>query len=130
MTMKKFILSSTLFLFPGAVFAFAFPNLKSFVTDVLGVVDSIIVILTTIAFLAFFWGVAKFILAAGDSKTITEGKQYMLWGVIALFILVSMYAILGFFSDQFGFGAKVSPVQLPTGAPVESVTSSFSPIVP
>ena len=56
----------------------------------------------TTAFLFFFWGIAKFILAAGDEKKIDEGKRLMFWGVIALFVMTAIAGIITLFQDTLG----------------------------
>lgn len=101
--MKKIILSFLVFA-PTVTFAFAFPDLRTFAGEVVQVLDIILNITITIAFIAFFWGLAKFILAAGSEKTISEGKEFMMYGIFALFALVSFKAIILFFSGQFEFG--------------------------
>ncbi len=58
-----------------------------------------------LALLAFIWGLANFILRAGDPKKVEEGKQIMLWGVIALFVLGSLGGIIEVLgSTVFGSG--------------------------
>ena len=111
--MKKILSTLLLFIAPFSVSGVGFPNLRSFVGELLDVNTIILNILITTAFIIFFWGIAKFILAAGDSKAITEGKLFIFWGVIALFVLLSWLAIIKFFSGQFEFGGNTSPIQLP-----------------
>jgi len=101
--MKKIILACLIFV-PAVTFAFAFPNLKAFAGEVVQVLDIVLNITITIAFIAFFWGLAKFILASGNEKEITDGKQFMLYGIFALFALWTFKAIILFFSGQFEFG--------------------------
>ncbi len=97
-------LSSIIYLILPSL-AFAFPtNVKDFVDNYFFKTFSILTpILVGIAFLLFFWGVAKFILAAGNEKELVTGKKFMIWGVLALFILTSFWAIMTFLSNQFGF---------------------------
>jgi len=59
---------------------------------VLDILENFLYLLIGIAFLVFLWGVAKFIwsLHQGDNDGISGGKQVMLWGVIALFVIVSI----------------------------------------
>lgn len=38
------------------------------------------------------WGVAQYIKGAGDAKQ--EGRQIMIWGVIALFVMTSVYGLV------------------------------------
>ena len=69
-----------------------------------------------LALLAFFWGLAKFIFAVGgDEKAVGAGKTLMLWGVIALFIMVCVVGILAFFEEAFGLPKRTggtTPFQL------------------
>lgn len=60
------------------------------------------VILLSSAILFFFWGMVVFLYNAGDSKLREEGKQRMLWSVIALFILLSVFGIIQYLSNTFG----------------------------
>ncbi len=50
------------------------------------------------AVVAFFFGVTKFIwgIRSGAEKAITDGKQFMIWGLIALFVMFSVYGIIKF----------------------------------
>ena len=54
-----------------------------------------------LAILVFWWGLAKFILKAGDESAREEGKQIMKWGIVALFVIVSMWGIIGFLRSEF-----------------------------
>jgi hypothetical protein len=51
-------------------------------------------------------------LSAGDSKNLEDGKKFMLYGILALFVLISIGGILQFMSDELEFG-KVSRPYLP-----------------
>ena len=50
----------------------------------------------------FFYGLAKYILNAGDEEKKKEGKSIMIWGVIALFVMVSIWGIINVLADTFG----------------------------
>jgi uncharacterized membrane protein YidH (DUF202 family) len=64
-------------------------------------VDSLIVIVIALALLAFFWGLAKFIFnVSGDQKSVEEGKRIMLWGIIALFVMISVWGIVRFIQTE------------------------------
>jgi len=105
--MKKILLSFLALLLlctPAVTFAFGFPDLRTFATELVGVLDIIFNIVITLAFVAFFWGLAKFILSSGNEKEVTSGKEFMMYGILALFILWTFKAIILFFSGQFEFG--------------------------
>ena len=103
--MKKLIIFLLVsILFPSISFAVDTPG--NFTELVLIFVDLILAALplvASLALLAFFWGMAKFILKAGSEDGREEGKQIMKWGIVALFVAVSIFGILTFLYDEFGF---------------------------
>jgi hypothetical protein len=79
-------------------------SITGFLADVQAILNTLLPILVTIAVLAFFWGLAKFIFAAGDESAKAAGKNIMIWGIIALFIIVSIWGIIGLLAEIFGIG--------------------------
>ncbi|MFZ2484737.1 MAG: hypothetical protein WAX80_00530 [Minisyncoccia bacterium] len=60
------------------------------------------------ALLVFFWGLAKFIFhVGGDEKAVDEGKRIMKWGLLALFVAVSVWGIVIFFMRELNLPVYV-----------------------
>lgn len=87
----------------------AFDGTQGLIRSLGGIVNSLISLVAALALLYFFWGLARFILRAGDEKAREEGKQIMMWGIIALFIMVSVWGIVRFFSEDLGFWGVGTP---------------------
>lgn len=66
-----------------------------------------------LAIIYFFYGVAKYILSAGDQKAAAEGKGIMIYGVIAITIMASIYGIVGFLQGSIGI-VPGTTIVLPT----------------
>ena len=75
----------------------------------LSIINILNPILFTLAFLVFFWGLSKFILSSGNKDEVAKGKDYMLYGIAALFILLSFMAILTLVSNNVGLGPNANP---------------------
>lgn len=76
-------------------------GVKSLITAVGGLINPLIAILTGLALLAFLWGLVRFIFSVGgDEKAVEEGKRIMKWGIIALFVFVSVWGIISFIQVQ------------------------------
>jgi thiol:disulfide interchange protein len=60
----------------------------------LRIFDVLIPTLIGIALLVFIWGVVVFIAKSGDDKAHEEGRRKMFWGVIILFVLISMWGLV------------------------------------
>lgn len=91
---------------PGVAWA---QNLSSYtfgglIIELIIVLNSLVPILIAFALIFFFWGLSKFILNADNQINIQKGKDYMLWGVLALFILFSFSAIINFMSGELDLG--------------------------
>jgi hypothetical protein len=76
------------------------------------IINPIIGVIFVVAFVYFLWGLMVFILSAGDSTKVTEGKQHMLWGVVGMTIMVSVFAIIAIGLATFGIGGTDLPDQI------------------
>jgi hypothetical protein len=97
--MKKFIIPALLF-GPALAFAQTGPNFgyfTSFLTSLKGLVNTALPLVVGLALLAFFWGVAQFIWGGEDKRE--EGKKHMIWGVVGLFVMVSVWGLVGFLGN-------------------------------
>ena len=96
-------------------FSLAGSNFKEVIWEILKIIDILNPILFILAFIVFFWGLSKFILSSGSEANIKKGKDYMLWGILALFILLTFRAIITLVAGDLGIGdTHIIPI-LPTG---------------
>lgn len=72
------------------------------------IVNPVIYFLFAIALLYFLYGVLVFIINADDETARDTGKKHMLWGIIGLFIMVSVYGILGLIIGTIGAQAPAN----------------------
>ncbi len=66
------------------------------------IINPLIRLLFAAALVLFFWGVLQFIRGAGDEKSRSTGKQHMIWGVVGMAIMVSVFAIIELATSQIG----------------------------
>ena len=99
--MKKVIYTALAFA-PALAFAADFTAIKNLVNSFKGVLDSLIPVIFGIAIIYFFWGVARYIRAAGDPKEAAAGKSIMIYGIIALAVMASVYGLINFLTQSAG----------------------------
>lgn len=58
------------------------------------ILTSLFPIVGLLALLYFFWGIALFIFQSGDEKKVEEGKSKMKWGIVSLFVMVSVWGLV------------------------------------
>ncbi|HRH27004.1 MAG TPA: hypothetical protein PLZ99_02495 [Parcubacteria group bacterium] len=113
--MKKAIIVSASFVLPYVAFAQAsFAGLTTLAQSFRTFLGVIFPIVFAIAMIYFFWGVAKYILSAGDPKSAAEGKSIMIYGIIAIAVMASVYGLVNFLQTTLGIsGGTVTLPPLP-----------------
>lgn len=69
-------------------------SLKDVVSWTIGIINQIIPVLTVLALALFMWAVVRYILKAEESHGKGEERTALLWGIIALFVLFSVWGIV------------------------------------
>ena len=77
-------------------------------------VSLLVPIASILAILFFFYGLAVYILKADDPDAAAEGKSIMIWGILALFVMVSIYGIIGFIQRSAGMDEAAKPIPIET----------------
>lgn len=106
--MKKIFLPFAFFLPLVALAAplDSFKDLMEFLTEL---INAVVPILFTLALLTFFWGVAMYMKNADSAAKRAEGRTYMLYGVIGLFVMVSLWGLVSILANTFGVQIRVTP---------------------
>ena len=66
-----------------------------------GLINQAAKLVLALAILYFVWGMAKFVMNADSDDGRKAGKQIMLWGIVAIFVAVSIWGIIGILSNTF-----------------------------
>ncbi len=90
---------------PGAPAA---GTVQSLIVQIGEIVSSLIPIAFGVGVLAFFWGMAKYIFAAGNEDSKEQGKQIMIWGVIAIFVMSAIFGIVILLRNTLGVGNETT----------------------
>jgi hypothetical protein len=93
-----------------------FANMMDYVTCVIG--SSVIPLIFAIAMVSFVWGAVKFFIIDSDEEAKREqGKQFMIWGIIALAVMISVWGLVNLLGSTFGVGGSTYlPKTCPPGS--------------
>ena len=69
------------------------------------IIDPAILVVFSFGFLIFMWGLVQFLVNVENSSKREEGKQHMLWGIVGMLIMVSVYGIIALLDNTFQLGA-------------------------
>jgi hypothetical protein len=106
--MKKTLFAGALLLLPG--FAFAQVSLQP-ITQFVGAINvlegSVIPVLIAAGLIVFLFGLIRYLWDnKGDAKKHSENKSVMLWGLVALFVMVSVWGIVRLGQQAFGISGN------------------------
>lgn len=107
--MKKVTFGGILALAPA--FAFAQGGTLTDMLDILnGIINTLLPIIVALALLYFFWGLAQFVLSAGDEAKRSEARSIMIWGVIVIFVMVSVWGLVNVLVSTFNLDVSETPI--------------------
>jgi hypothetical protein len=66
------------------------------------IINPLILVLMAVALLYFLWGVMIFIKESGEAEGRKIGRNHLVWGLIGLVIMVSVWAILKVLTGTLG----------------------------
>ena len=59
----------------------------------------------------FVWGVVQYVISGASEEQKDKGKQYMIWGLIALTVMVSVWGIVKIVGNTFGIEYAIPQVK-------------------
>ncbi len=73
-------------------------------TGIIGLINIVIVpVIFALAFLVFIWGIVKyFFIHGGDEKKRDEGRQFILWGILGIVVLLSVWGFVNLLLSTLG----------------------------
>jgi len=104
--MKKLIFIAAALALPLTSFA-ALGNITGLVDDIGIIVNKVIPIVFAIGLLGFFYGLVMYIFGGEDTKV--SAKKTMIWGVVALFVMASVWGLVNFLGSAVGVNRDGAP---------------------
>ncbi len=114
--MKKYIAAGSLALLSPLVALAQSPittgtqtvtNLANSIRTILGYGITLLIILATLYFL---WGVFKYVIEPEEKD---KARTQIVWGLIGLAVMVSVWGLVRFLTDSFGLTNETSPANTP-----------------
>ncbi len=108
--LKKFsFTTSALVLMPSMAYAKDITDLKGLIAYIMEILNSLVPLFFAMAFLAFIWGIIKY-LYAGGPKELGEARNYIIFGIIAMTVMLSVLGIANLIKNSF-FKSTPTPVE-------------------
>ncbi len=72
------------------------------------IIRPIILLVFAAGFFLFMWGLVVFLWNSKEGEIADTGKQHMLWGVVGMFIMVSVAGIITLITGTFGINQQTA----------------------
>lgn len=123
--MKKIVVSLTLLAAPLLAFAqgtvvsteVRVLNADSLFSKVNGLLNSIIPILLSVAVVYLIFSIVRYVIA-GNEEEKKAGKGMIVWGIIGLFVILSIWGLVNILVRTLGLDNQVQQNQLPSTLPI------------
>lgn len=82
-------------------------DVLNYFTCIIG--KSIIPLIFALAVAMFVWGVVQFVINSSEEAKKEKGRQFMIWGIIALTVMVSVWGLVAILGNTFGIDTNFIP---------------------
>ena len=69
---------------------------------VVTIIDPVILLIFSAGVFFFTWGLVQFLFNADSDEGRTKGQQHMLWGIVGVFIMATVFGIVQIILSTFG----------------------------
>src|SRR3989338_3739048 len=85
-------------------------NFRSLIAIFQNIIDAVIPFLVGLAVMLVLYGIVGFISHAADEEKRTEAKNFIIWGIIGIFVMVSVWGLVNILVKTFNLdgGATVA----------------------
>ena len=84
-------------------------DFKSLVNKIIDNINYLVALVIGLAAFVFIWGIFKYFVAGADEKKVEEAKNVLLFGLLGIFIMFSIWGLVNIIINTFDFGNKTQP---------------------
>jgi|GEM_PF-2919962 len=88
-------------------------NIVQLIGRVRALANALVPFIIALTVLAVLWGVFLYVTKGGEEEKRAEGKQFILYGIIALFIMVSLWGLVNLLHETFGLTESIDTGRIP-----------------
>ncbi len=118
---KCILLTASVLLIPfSAEAAQSASTVQDVLTNIGNIIQAATPVVVALAVLGFFWGLMLYVFSVSDTEKRKKGLPMMIWGIVALFVIFSIFGIINIL--QGGLGVGQGNIQAPVLTPSSGTT--------
>lgn len=113
--MKKILASLSVALLPVLTFAQSsgFTSLDDSLSTISNFMNRLIPFVIGLAALIFIIGLIQFVTSGGDEEKRKAARDTIIWGIIIIFVMTSVWGLVGILGSTFGLNNDVNQIDIP-----------------
>ena len=88
-------------------------TVSTFLGQIQVILDSVVPFIVGLAVFIVIWGIFNYITHAADEEKRAQAKQYIIWGVVGVFCMLSVWGFVNILYNSFSLDRKIDPDQIP-----------------
>lgn len=68
---------------------------------------AVVPLIFSVAMVAFIWGVVQYVINTDNETAKTKGKDFMIWGIVGLAVMLSIWGLVQILGNTFGVGIVI-----------------------
>ena len=85
-------------------------DFKSLVNKIIENINYLMVLVVGLAVFVFTWGIFKYFVAGANEKKVEEARNVLIYGLLGIFIMLSVWGLVTILINTFGFTATQPPI--------------------
>jgi len=85
-------------------------DFKSLVNKIIENINYLMVLVVGLAVFVFIWGIFKYFVAGANEKKVEEARNVLIYGLLGIFIMLSVWGLVNILINTFGFTATQPPI--------------------
>ena len=95
-------------------------TVSSFLTQIQVILDRVVPFIVGLAVFIVIWGIFNYLTHAENEEKRDEAKKYILWGVIGVFCMLSVWGFVNILYNSFTLERQIDGSKIPKVPRVES----------
>ena len=88
-------------------------TVSTFLGQIQVILDSVVPFIVGLAVFIVIWGIFNYITHAADEEKRAQAKQYIIWGVVGVFCMLSVWGFVNILYNSFTLDLQIDPDQIP-----------------
>lgn len=94
---------------PSSQLAESITSFSSAVSLIYSGINQLLPLIISLTLLVFLWGIFRFVLGGSSEEQRTEGRKFMLYGIIGLAVMVSVWGLVNILTSTLFGGGLIIP---------------------